>query len=74
MDFIRTFWRIVLFKTAAHTVLFMVLGAIYEEMGGRMVYKDIVYFLLISTGMGFWGVIYFEDHFRFFNNPRWCLR
>ena len=38
----------------------------------RMVWKDIVKFLLIRTGMGFCfrEFIQFEDHFGFFNDQR----
>ena len=41
-----------------------------------MVLENIVKFLLISAGVGFsFGIfIQFENHFRSFKDPGWCLR
>ena len=41
-----------------------------------MVFYDIVKFFSLSTGMGFYfrEFAHFEDCFRLFNNPRWCIR
>ena len=41
-----------------------------------MVFENIAKIFLISAGMGFcFGEFTeFENHFKYFNNPKWCLR
>ena len=72
----RAFFLIVLFRTVAHAVFHCPWSFREDIKVVGMVLEDIAKFLLISTGMGFClgEFIHFEDHFGFFNNPRWCSR